>query len=61
MNSKKFYDKLESLEDKEIMSYLSATIEYLVQARNCDFRKIVKHLKKVHNYLVQINRSEENE
>ena len=58
MNSKKFCDKLEKLEDKEIMSYLSATIEYLVQARNCDFRKIIKHLKKVHNYLIQIKDGE---
>lgn len=54
MNSRNFYDKLETLEDKEIMSYVSATIEYLINARECDFNRIIKHLKKTHNFLQKI-------
>ena len=54
MNSKKFYDKLETLEDKEIMNYISAAIEYLINARECDFNKIIKHLKKTHNFVVKL-------
>lgn len=55
MNSKKFYDKLESMDDKDIMNCISASIEYLINARECDFKKIIKHLKKTHNFLCKIN------
>lgn len=59
MKSKKFYEKLETLEEIEILNYISASIEYLIKARDCDFNKIIKHLKKTHNFVAKMNRSEE--
>ena len=59
MNSKKFYEKLETMQDLEIMNCISASIEYLIGARDCDFNKIMKHLKKTHNFVSKMNRSEE--
>lgn len=59
MNNKNFYEKLEKMEDKDIMIYISASIEYLIEARDCDFNKIMKHLKKCHKFVVKMNRSEE--
>ena len=56
MNSQEFYNKLETAEDIEIMNYISASIEYLINARNCDFNKIIKHLKKTHNFVAKMNR-----
>jgi hypothetical protein len=58
MNSQDFFNKLETMEDKDIMSFISASIEYLIGARDCDFNKIIKHLKKCHNFVVKMNRSE---
>ena len=58
MNSKKIYDKLETMEDLEILNYISASIEYLINARNFDFNKVIKHLKKTHNFVVKMNRSD---
>ena len=58
MNSQEFFNKLETMEDKDIMSFISASIEYLIEARNCDFNKIIKHLKKCHKFVVKMNRSE---
>lgn len=54
MNSKKLYDKLETMQDMDILTYISASIEYLINARDCDFNKIIKHLKKTHNFLMDI-------
>lgn len=59
MNSKKFYEKLETMEDKDIMIYISASIEYLIGARDCDFNKIIKELKKCHKFVAKMNKSEE--
>lgn len=57
MNSKRFYDTLESMDDKDIMNCISACIEYLINARECDFKKILKHLKKTHDFVLKMNRS----
>ena len=59
MNSKKIYEKLETMKDVEIMNCISASIEYLINARECNFNKIIKHLKKCHNFVVKMNRSDE--
>ena len=58
MNSKKFYDTLEKMEDLEILNYISASIEYLVNRHDFSFNKVIRHLKKTHNYLLQIKDGE---
>ena len=53
MDIEKLYWQLENLSEKEIMIYTSAIIEYLLNARGCDFKDIMKHLKNCHKYVVQ--------
>lgn len=59
MNSKIFYDKLETMQDMEILNYISASIEYLINVYDFDFKKIIKHLKKTHYFLEEIKECEE--
>lgn len=59
MNSKRFYEKLETMQDLEILNYISATIEYLINVYDYDFDRVIKHLKKTHAFLEKVKRSED--
>lgn len=51
MDIKKMFDKLNTMSDTDIMIAVSAAINYLVKARECDFKKIIKELKKCNKYI----------
>lgn len=59
MDSKKFYEKLETMQDLEILNYISASIEYLINVYDYDFDKVIKHLKRTHNFLEKVKRSDD--
>ena len=45
MNSKEIWSLLENAEDKEIMIFISMSIQYLEKARNIEFKDIIKNIK----------------
>lgn len=45
MNSKEIWNLLENAEDKEIMIFISMSIQYLEKARNIEFKDIIKNIK----------------
>lgn len=59
MDSKKFYEKLETMQDLEILNYISASIEYLINVYDYDFDKVIKHLKRTHAFLEKVKRSDD--
>ena len=42
------------MQDMEILTCISASIEYLINVYDFSFNKIIKHLKKAHNYLESV-------
>ena len=54
MNSKQFYDKLVEMDEMEILNYISASIEFLINVHDFSFNKVIKHLKKTHSFLENI-------
>ncbi len=56
LSGKKLYNQLCELEEHEIKTLISASIEFLINGYGVDFNKFIKEIKKVHKKVNKMNK-----
>lgn len=55
MSNRELYETLINMEDKELLNTISIMCEFYSKTREIDFKKVLKHLKKTHDYVSKNN------
>ena len=51
MSNRELYETLINMDDEELLNTISIMCEFYSKTREIDFKTLIKHLKKTHNYV----------